>query len=139
MTRSGKIQHFADSNKIEILLLDFVVFSIYNVWLHKFAKYEHLELYCQWATALCNAAINIANIEGNKIVCVHTCTHNKNLFKMLDFEDPVTNIPKTTSWIIAEWIQECNVGNGRSCSSLSVHILSKNETWAVQLRSRMTA
>ena len=45
----------------------------------QFAKYEHLQLYRQWATVLCNSAINIANIEGGKIVHVHT--HNRKLFK----------------------------------------------------------
>ena len=32
---------------------------------------------------LCNTAINIANIEGGKIAPTHT--HNRKLFKMLDF------------------------------------------------------
>ena len=33
---------------------------------YKFAKYEYLQLYRQWATALCNPTINIANIEKKK-------------------------------------------------------------------------
>ena len=56
--------------------------SIYNVN-YKFAKYEHLQFYCQWATALCNAAITIANIEGGKLACAHT--QNGTLCNMLGF------------------------------------------------------
>ena len=37
----------------------------------------------QWATALCNAAINIASIEGSKLACAHI--QNRTFFKMLDF------------------------------------------------------
>ena len=63
---------------------DFAIFSIYNVWIiYKFAKYQHLQFYHQWATALCNAAITIANIEGSKLACAHT--QNITFFKMLDF------------------------------------------------------
>ena len=38
---------------------------------YKFAKYEHLQLYCQWAT-IYNVAINIANIEDGKIARAHS-------------------------------------------------------------------
>ena len=48
--------HFAYSIKID------------NVDLN--VKYEHLQ-FCQWATALCNAAINII-IDGRKLACAHT-------------------------------------------------------------------
>ena len=57
---AGKIQHFAHSIKIEILLW---LFSIYNIWVTiKFAKHEHLQLYHQWATVLWNTANSEKNM-----------------------------------------------------------------------------
>ena len=45
--------------------------------------YKHLQFYHQWATALCNTAISIANIDSHKLACAHT--QNRTLFKMLGF------------------------------------------------------
>ena len=75
VTRSGKIQHFAE------LRFRYCLASWYVLCLsYKIAKYEHLQLYHQWVTELCNTAISIANIEGGKISHAHI--HKK---KMLDF------------------------------------------------------
>ena len=50
---------------------------------YKCAKYEHLQLYCQWATTFCNAAITIANIKGGKLARAHT--QNRTFFKNVGF------------------------------------------------------
>ena len=85
---SGKIQHFAYSIKIEILLY-------LN---YKCATYKHLQLYRQWATAFCNAAIAIGNIEGGKLACAHT--QNRTFSKCWVFADPVTYWVGTMHWLI---------------------------------------
>ena len=38
----------------------------------------------QGVIVLCNTDINITNIQGGKIGSVHSATHNRKLFKMLD-------------------------------------------------------
>ena len=62
---------------------NFAIFSIYVLIVSELqVKYEHLQFYHQWATALCNAAIYVANIEDSKLACAHT---QNRTFKMLDF------------------------------------------------------
>ena len=54
--------------------------SIIIIWITSVLyKYKHLQFYHQWATAFCNAAITIANIEGGKLACAHT--QNRTFFK----------------------------------------------------------
>ena len=70
---------------------DFDVFSIYNVRVTRVLSmsiyssvWASTVVYRQWATALCNTAINIANMEGGKIAHVHI--HNGKLFRFLQFQ-----------------------------------------------------
>ena len=53
----------------------------------------NLQLHCQWATALCNTAININNTQGDKIVCVHTYNLHFNL-AIFEREDLHVATPK---------------------------------------------
>ena len=60
-TASGK--YFAYSQNFAIIYLVSLMSEL------QVCKCEHLQFNHQWATALCNTAITIANIEGGKIVC----------------------------------------------------------------------
>ena len=84
VTGSGKIQHFVDYIKIEILLL----FSIYNVWVTSLLS---MSIYNCTISELqhfvTQPLIIIANIEGSKITSAYT---HKN-WKCWIFTYPVTN------------------------------------------------
>ena len=66
----GKPNIIANFTEIEILL------DLASQWYlsYEFTKHVHVQLHHQWAMAICNTTINIANIEEIFFKCEHT--HN---------------------------------------------------------------
>ena len=75
---------------------DFAIFSIYDVWITSVLKYEHLQFYHQWATALYNAAIILPVLMAvNFHVLILKIEHYS---KYWVFADPVTNKKLAIAW-----------------------------------------